>query len=63
MDQFKPHRNPSFEGYYTRFHLPDGASLLVILCTVPQATDGRSVNLNITYVPANNGRIWQAELW
>lgn len=63
MDHFKPHRNTKFEGFYSRFHLPSGASLLLIICKVHTATDGRPVNLTVVYVPADNTPIWKTELW
>jgi len=62
MDHFKHHRNVIFEGEYTRFTFPSGASLIIIICIVHDAPE-RPVNVNITYVPPGDGPIWQRDFW
>lgn len=62
MDHFKFHSGAKFEGFYTRFHFPSGGSLVVIICSVHKATN-RPVDVNATYVPPDQGPIWQMDFW
>jgi tocopherol cyclase len=50
MEHYKPHHGSTFEGYYSKFRLPSGAHLALIICTVPKATE-RAHNITFTYVP------------
>lgn len=57
-----PHSRAIFEGYYSKFALPSGASLIVVICSVPKAQKNRH-QLSFTYVPADSRNIVQYEVW
>jgi len=59
MDNYKNHKWAPFEGYYTRVDLSTGASLIMIICTVPKAPE-RAHNITLVYV-SPDGHIWQHE--
>lgn len=61
MEHHKPHHSAQFEGFYTKFDLPSGASLIIVICTVPKATR-RPHLVHFTYVPHNDAAIYQHEL-
>ena len=58
--QYWPHRKATFEGYYSKFNLPSGASLITVIFTVPRAPE-KANSASITYIPADRKPIWQAE--
>lgn len=62
MNQFKPHPGSTFEGYYSKFRLPSGAHLALIICTVPQA-EKKPHMISFTYVPHDSMHVFQRELW
>ncbi|KAJ9668682.1 hypothetical protein H2201_001325 [Coniosporium apollinis] len=62
MEHFAPHNSSVFEGYYSKFTLPSGASLALIICSVPKATK-RPHMVSFTYVPKDVSKIFQRELW
>ena len=62
MNHFGPHLLSRFEGYYSKFTLPSGASLALIVCSVPQA-ESRPHMVSFSYVPKDMGKIYQKELW
>ncbi|KAF2229225.1 hypothetical protein EV356DRAFT_456266 [Viridothelium virens] len=62
MRHHAPHLHAVFEGYYSKFTLPSGASLIVIVCSVPKAAKNRH-QLSFTYVPADSQNVIQHELW
>ena len=62
IKHFAPHPRSKFEGYYSKFTLPSGASLALIVCSVPQA-ETRPHMVSFTYVPHDTSRIFQKELW
>ena len=62
IKHFAPHPRSKFEGYYSKFVLPSGASLALIVCSVPQA-ETRPHMVSFTYVPHDTSRIYQKELW
>ena len=63
MDHFAPHSNATFEGYYSKFILPSGSSLCLIVCSVHDANT-RPHMVSFTYVPAKQDqRIYQRELF
>ncbi|KAF2401342.1 hypothetical protein EJ06DRAFT_529473 [Trichodelitschia bisporula] len=62
MQHYAPHLNATFEGYYSRFMLPSGASLALIVCSVPKAAQKPHM-LSFTYVPSGSSNIFQRELW
>ena len=61
MRHHAPHQ-AVFEGYYSKFSLPSGASLVVIICSVPKARKNRH-QLSFTYIPVDNQNIIQHEVW
>ncbi|OCL12903.1 hypothetical protein AOQ84DRAFT_311414 [Glonium stellatum] len=62
MEYFAPHPSSVFEGYYSKFSLPSGASLALIICSVPRASE-RPHMVSFTYVPQDASKIFQKELW
>lgn len=63
MEHFAPHPNVTFEGYYSKFILPSGASLCLIVCSVHQA-ESRPHMVSFTYVPSQRDhKIYQKELF
>ncbi|KAL1306775.1 hypothetical protein AAFC00_005436 [Neodothiora populina] len=62
MEHYKPHPSATFEGYYSKFKLPSGAHLALIICTVPGATKKPHM-ISFTYVPRDTSKIYQKELW
>lgn len=40
MDHFGPHPSSTFEGYYTKYRLPSGASIALIISAVPAVVPG-----------------------
>ncbi|KAK5024849.1 hypothetical protein LTR13_010692 [Exophiala sideris] len=63
MEHFAPHPNVTFEGYYSKFMLPSGSSLCLIVCSVHQA-GSRPHMVSFTYVPSNKDhKIYQKELF
>ena len=61
MNQFRPHPGAAFEGYYSKFVLPSGGSLALIVCSVFDAKI-RPHMVSFTYVPIK-GEIYQREVW
>lgn len=66
MNQFQPHTSPrpTFEGYYSKFDLPSGGHLALVICSVPQA-ETRPHMVSFTYVPPAfpDVPVFQRELW
>ncbi|KAI1610301.1 hypothetical protein EDD36DRAFT_443787 [Exophiala viscosa] len=63
MEHFAPHPNVTFEGYYSKFILPSGSSLCLIVCSVHNA-ESRPHMVSFTYVPVNKDhKIYQRELF
>ena len=62
MDYNAPHSSSVFEGYYSKFDLPSGAHLALIVCTVKGAKT-RPHMLSFTYVPQDVSKTYQKELW
>lgn len=51
MNQFRPHRPPpTFEGYYSKFDLPSGAHIALIICSVPNSSHQPHM-VSFTYIP------------
>lgn len=59
--QWLTHSNTAFEGYYARFVLPSGASLALVICSVPNASH-KPYMVSLTYVPLDTPAT-QHELW
>ncbi|KAE9970141.1 hypothetical protein EG328_006466 [Venturia inaequalis] len=59
--QWLTHSKTAFEGYYARFLLPSGASLALVICSVPKASN-KPFMVSLTYVPldapATRHEIW-----
>ncbi|KAF2199051.1 hypothetical protein GQ43DRAFT_133406 [Delitschia confertaspora ATCC 74209] len=66
MQHYTPHPSSLFEGYYSKFRLPTGAHLALIICSVPRATSLPPHMLSLTYVPRTQSPknpVWQREFW
>lgn len=51
MNQFRPHHPPpTFEGYYSKFDLPSGAHIALIICSVPKSSHQPHM-VSFTYIP------------
>lgn len=62
MEHNAPHKNSAFEGYYSKFDLPSGAHLALIVCKVKNAKV-RPYKVSFTYVPQDVNKVFQKELW
>lgn len=62
MNHYEPHPGSAFEGYYSKFRLPSGAHLALIICSVFNAKS-RPYMVSITYVSKDSTRHWQREYW
>ncbi len=63
MEYFAPHPSAVFEGYYSKFNLPSGASLILIVCSVPKA-ERKPHMVSLSYIPAEEDKeVYQQELW
>ncbi|KAI9708874.1 MAG: hypothetical protein M1828_002578 [Chrysothrix sp. TS-e1954] len=58
------HPGAKFEGYYSKFLLPSGAHLILIVCTIPKPRGSSTAvhRVTITYVPRGKDDVWQANL-
>ncbi|KAK7193486.1 hypothetical protein PSPO01_00159 [Paraphaeosphaeria sporulosa] len=63
MDQFAPHPTSCFEGWYSKFDLPSGSYITLVICTVPKATTLPPHMVSFTYYPASGTPIFQREHW
>ncbi|KAF1956220.1 hypothetical protein CC80DRAFT_413900 [Byssothecium circinans] len=63
MEHFAPHPNAAFEGWYSKFALPSGAHIALVICAVPNATSLPPYMVSFTYYPASGDRIFQREHW
>ena len=66
-EPYSLHPHASFEGYYTKFPLPSGASLILVIFTIPTVASRGSETANsveLTYIPASYGlRHSERQLW
>ncbi|KAF4547480.1 Hypothetical protein D9617_41g062310 [Elsinoe fawcettii] len=64
MEHFAPHPGSGFEGYYSKFDLPSGARIALIICTVPKA-EKRPHKVSFTYVPKSTKEhgYFQRHIW
>ncbi|GIZ40953.1 hypothetical protein CKM354_000427300 [Cercospora kikuchii] len=53
MEHHRPHKNASFEGYYSKFDLPSGAHLALVCCQVKGAKQKPNM-VSFTYVPKHD---------
>jgi tocopherol cyclase len=72
MNHFSPHRNVTFEGYYSKFRLPSGSSIALIISAVPavaknvdptQVVRNMAFMISFTYVHPDSTQWWQKEYW
>ncbi|KAF2691050.1 hypothetical protein K458DRAFT_455332 [Lentithecium fluviatile CBS 122367] len=63
MEHFAPHPKSVFEGYCSKFDLPSGAHVALIICSVPSATSLPPHMVSFTYYPRNGFPIFQREHW
>jgi tocopherol cyclase len=72
MNHFNPHKGVTFEGYYSKFRLPSGSSIALIVSTVPavaknvsteQATKNMAYMISFTYVHPDSQHWFQKEYW
>ncbi|KAF2018598.1 hypothetical protein BU24DRAFT_418119 [Aaosphaeria arxii CBS 175.79] len=61
MEHYAPHQGVAFEGYYSKFRLPSGAHLALIICSVPNATNKPSHMVSLTYYPLSGRPIFQRD--
>lgn len=62
MDHHAPHKSAVFEGYYSKFDLPSGAKLALVICEVKGAKR-RPYMVTVTYVPPDASQTYQQEVW
>ncbi|KAM0723176.1 hypothetical protein Q7P37_001376 [Cladosporium fusiforme] len=64
MEHNAPHKSSAFEGYYSKFDLPSGAHIALIVCKVQNATF-RPNKVSFTYVPKEDvhTKTYQKELF
>ncbi|KAF2869987.1 hypothetical protein BDV95DRAFT_608783 [Massariosphaeria phaeospora] len=63
MEHFAPHQSAAFEGYYSKFDLPSGAHIALIICSVPNATSRPPYMVSFTYYPESGSPIFQCHHW
>ncbi|KAK4560432.1 hypothetical protein LTR86_005628 [Recurvomyces mirabilis] len=62
MEHHAPHPSSVFEGYYSKFDLPSGAKLAIIICEVKSAKKNPYM-VSLTYVPKDVSKTYQKEIW
>ncbi|KAK5115976.1 hypothetical protein LTR62_000432 [Meristemomyces frigidus] len=62
MEHHAPHPSSVFEGYYSKFDLPSGAKLAIIICKVKSAQKNPYM-VSFTYVPKDVSTTYQREIW
>ena len=62
MEHHAPHPGAAFEGYYSKFDLPSGACLALVICKVKDAKSKPNA-LSLTYVPKDGSNVFQRELF
>jgi len=72
MNHFSPHKGVTFEGYYSKFRLPSGSSIALIISAVPavaknvnpaQVVKNMAFMISFTYVHPDSTHHWQKEYW
>jgi hypothetical protein len=61
MEHYAPHKRSAFEGYYSKFDLPSGAHIALIICSVPAADKNPQHLLNFTYYTKSGHAIFHHE--
>ncbi|TKA28725.1 hypothetical protein B0A50_03053 [Salinomyces thailandicus] len=62
MEHHAPHVASVFEGYYSKFDLPSGAHLALIVCQVKTASV-RPYMVSFNYVPRDAHKYFQRQVW
>jgi len=62
MEHNAPHAGAAFEGYYSKFDLPSGAHIALIVCKVKNA-EFRPNKVSFTYVPNDVDQVFQKEIF
>ncbi|KAK5722474.1 hypothetical protein LTR15_005704 [Elasticomyces elasticus] len=64
MEHNAPHKSSVFEGYYSKFDLPSGGHLALIICHVKKA-EKKPYMVSFTYVPDTKDatQVYQKEVW
>ncbi|KAI7559089.1 hypothetical protein KC316_g13186, partial [Hortaea werneckii] len=62
MEHNAPHKNSVFEGYYSKFDLPSGAHVALIICQVKTANE-RPYKVSFSYVPFDAHQYFQKQVW
>jgi len=62
MEHNAPHKSAAFEGYYSKFDLPSGAHIALIVCKVHNGRS-RPNMISFTYVPKDASKIYQKEVF
>ncbi|ORY07793.1 hypothetical protein BCR34DRAFT_489197 [Clohesyomyces aquaticus] len=62
MEHFAPHSSV-FEGWYSKFDLPSGGHVALVICSVPNATSLPPHMVSFTYYPKSGSPIFQREHW
>ena len=63
MEHFAPHNKSCFEGFYSKFDLPSGSHIVLVLCSVPDAHKLPPHMVSFTYYPSTGFPIFQREHW
>lgn len=63
MDHFAPHPKARFEGFYSKFDLPSGSHIVLVICTVPKADKLPPHMVSFTYYPSSGSPVFQREHW
>ncbi|KAF2002812.1 hypothetical protein P154DRAFT_123152 [Amniculicola lignicola CBS 123094] len=66
MEHHAPHPTAAFEGWYSKFDLPSGGHVALILCSIPSATTLPPHMVSFTYYPpspSSSTPIFQREHW
>ncbi|KAF2748134.1 hypothetical protein M011DRAFT_467178 [Sporormia fimetaria CBS 119925] len=63
MEHYAPHTNAKFEGFYSKFGLPSGAHIALIICSVPKATTLPPHMVSFTYYPKTGTDIFRRDQW
>jgi hypothetical protein len=61
MQDYAPHHDAAFEGYYSKFDLPSGAHIALIICSVPDADKLPPHMVSFTYYPTSGEPIFHSE--
>jgi len=62
MEHNAPHAGAVFEGYYSKFDLPSGAHIALVICQIKGAQT-KPYMVSFTYVPQCGTHVYQREIW